>query len=304
VLRERRDGCPGEGSQIPTKSLNARGTGAARFVHQARGMNFRSMVFVGFVGVLPLAGCALASGSDTATESPAGTVEMKLQTTSPSGATYRLRNAVFTIVDEAGTPVATLDSEDAPPDAAALSASLGIGSYGISLASGWFVERNGQVVDALLTSAASRPFNVFVDSATVVSYAFKVEGEPIVIGGTLNVSIDVGECSDDPWEPNDTRETAAALQTATTRGSVCGEDDWFTFSVGAPGTPLALTLDFVHENGDLDVQLFQPDMTVLASEGITSQERIAFTSQEGAYFARVYGFNGAVGDYALSIGAP
>ncbi|HVR19920.1 MAG TPA: hypothetical protein VMS65_09490, partial [Polyangiaceae bacterium] len=110
---------------------------------------------------------------------------MKLQTTTPSGSTYRLRSAIFTIVDPTGVPVGTLDSEGAPPDAAVLSASLGIGTYTISLASGWFVERNGQVVDALLTSGVARPFTVFVDSSTVVSYAFKVEGEPIVIGGTL-----------------------------------------------------------------------------------------------------------------------
>jgi hypothetical protein len=265
-------------------------------------MNFRSMVFVGLVGVSPVVvGCTVDTGSDAAAESPVGTVEMKLQTTVPSGATYRLRSAVFTIVNGEGVPVTTLSSEGAPPDAALLSAALGIGTYTISLASGWFVERNGQVVEAMLTSGESRPFTVLVDSATVVSYAFKVEGEPIVIGGTLNVNFDVGECSDDPWEPNDTRATAAALQTEITRGSVCGEEDWFTFSVGAPGTALALTLDFVHENGDLDMRLFQPDMTELASQGITDQERIAFTSQEGAYSVRVYGYNGGVGDYVLSI---
>ncbi|HVR20818.1 MAG TPA: hypothetical protein VMS65_14005, partial [Polyangiaceae bacterium] len=109
------------------------------------------------------------------------------------------------------------------------------------------------------------------------------------------------ECSDDPWEPNDTRETAAPLQTETTSGSVCGEDDWFTFGGGTPGTARVLTLDFVHENGDLDVRLFQPDMTELASQGITDQERIAFTSQAGIYFVRVYGFSGAVGDYTLRV---
>ncbi|HEX6277040.1 MAG TPA: PPC domain-containing protein [Polyangiaceae bacterium] len=227
---------------------------------------------------------------------------MKLQTSTPAGVVYRLRNAVFTVTDATNAVVATLDSESAPADATRLSAAIEIGSYTISLASGWSMERNGQAVDAALSSAVARSFVVQADEATLVTYAFKVEGAPIVLGGTLDLAIEVGECSRDSFEPNDTRETAAPLASVLTAASVCGEDDWFTFELNAEaGTPLAVTLDFVNANGDLDLRLIQPDTTELRSEGITDQERINFASQEGVYFVRVYGFNGAVGDYRLEI---
>jgi hypothetical protein len=266
-------------------------------------MNLKSIVVAGFVGLTPVAaGCAVETGTGAEAASPVGTVEMKLQTTTPSGAIYRLRNAVFTVTDSTNAVVATLNSETAPADATRLSATLEVGTYTISLANGWSVEKDGQTVEAALSSAGSRAFAIEVDSATLVSYAFKVEGEPIVLGGTLDVAIEVGECSRDSFEPNDTRETAVPLTSVVTAASVCGEDDWFSFELNAePGTPLAVTLDFSNANGDLDLRLIQPDMTELRSEGITDQERINFTTQDGVYLVRVFGFNGAVGNYRLGI---
>jgi hypothetical protein len=266
-------------------------------------MKFRNIVVAGFVALAPLSvGCAIDAGTGTEAEGPLGSVEMKLQTSTPAGVVYRLRNAVFTVTDATNTVVATLNSETAPADATRLSAAIDVGTYTVSLANGWSMERNGQVVQAALSSAAARSFVIQPDAATLVSYAFKVEGEAVVLGGTLDVAIEVGECSRDSFEPNDTRETAAALTSVLTAASVCGEDDWFTFELNAEtGTPLAVTLDFVNANGDLDLLLVQPDMTELRSEGVTDQERIDFSSQNGAYFLRVYGFNGAVGNYRLAI---
>lgn len=266
-------------------------------------MKLKSMVFVGLVGIAQLTtGCAIDTGAESGSETELGTVEMQLQTTSPTGTVYRLRNAVFTVTNASGAVVATLNSELEPAAVVSLGADLGIGNYTISLGTGWSVERDGQVSTALLTSAQSQTFTINANAVTRITYAFKIEGQPITLGGTLNVGIAVGECSADPWEPNNTRETAASLASESIPGSVCGDDDWFTFAVGVdPGTPLALSLDFVHAHGDLDLELIQPDMTTLRSEGVTSQERIAFVSQAGNYFARVHGYQQAVGDYQLTL---
>jgi len=162
--------------------------------------------------------------------------------------------------------------------------------------------QSGEAVDAALISQPSRAFTILDQSTTPVQFSFKVEGEPITFSGSLDVSIRVGECRQDPFEPNDTQDTAPTLNFVPLQASVCGDDDWYTFQLNAPdGTLVDLTLDFVHANGDLDMRLFQPDGTQLVSQGVTDQERIQVAVQAGDYDLRIYGFNGAVGDYTFNV---
>jgi hypothetical protein len=184
-----------------------------------------------------------------------------------------------------------------------LTASVGPGQYSIVLADGWFIEHNGQAMQATLTSAQAQALTVVANQATPVRYAFKVGAEPVVLGGSVEVSIDIADCSADQFEPNDTRMTPAGLTENPLSASICGDDDWYSFFIGVPaGTPLVFTLDLVNAVGDLDMELVQPDGTSLLSTTTTNQERINFLNQEGTYALHVYGFLGAVGDYTATLG--
>jgi sugar lactone lactonase YvrE len=113
---------------------------------------------------------------------------------SANGHTYRLRQATFAVT---GPTTVSLDSE-AQPDAAALTAALTAGSYTITLAGPWFLERlaaAGPVkVDATLTSSNPAAFTIAAGTTTAVAFSFATEGSIVTVGtGTLSVSVDVTE---------------------------------------------------------------------------------------------------------------
>ncbi len=79
-----------------------------------------------------------------------------------------------------------------------LTATLPTGDYSINLEPGWSLERldsgNFDVVDATLTSANPRPFQILGGGTTNVAYQFSTSGTLVTIGtGTLDVSIQVTE---------------------------------------------------------------------------------------------------------------
>jgi hypothetical protein len=111
-----------------------------------------------------------------------------------NGNTYRLRNARF---DVTGPQNITLDSET-DLTLTTLTATLSTGDYTINLEPGWSLERldagNFDVVDATLTSANPRPFQILGGGTTNVAYQFSTSGMLVTIGtGTLDVSIEVTE---------------------------------------------------------------------------------------------------------------
>ena len=100
-----------------------------------------------------------------------------------------------------------------------------------------------------------------------------------------------------------TRETAAVLPVGAfgPLSAQSGVDGWFSFEVCAGGAA-TLTVDFVHSEGDLDLEVQTPEGAQEASRGLTNQERVSFTSAGGGVsYARVYGFAGAANDYTATL---
>ncbi|MEO5367506.1 MAG: PPC domain-containing protein, partial [Magnetococcus sp. WYHC-3] len=116
----------------------------------------------------------------------------------------------------------------------------------------------------------------------------------------------------DRYEENDSLQTAASLGQVTARVAAAdlsidaGDDDWFSFTLGAtPGALAAVRMDFNHAQGDLDFQLLNSQMTVLAgSYGVGNSEQISLSSLVAGttYYLRVYGYRGVANpQYALTL---
>jgi hypothetical protein len=129
-------------------------------------------------------------------EQQAGTLSLPLVTS--SGAMYRLTDATFVIKSQAGTPVATLDSES-DPDAQALTTALGQGHYNVRLQDGWVlneVQADGTEapVRAALISTNPQSFQITTGLDTDLSFSFTTDVGTVTIGeGTLNIGVDVAE---------------------------------------------------------------------------------------------------------------
>lgn len=112
-----------------------------------------------------------------------------------------------------------------------------------------------------------------------------------------------GACTD-AFEPNDAPASARAVTPgATISGRVCaGDRDHFAVTVPAGGAVTA-RLTFSHAAGDLDLELLGPTGQRLAlSETITNEEVVSASGlAAGTYVLHVYGYNGATGEYALSV---
>ena len=100
------------------------------------------LALLGALGLsLPLA-CSSDRHAKEEDVKTTGTLGMALESTAPSGNTYRLRNAFFEIVDRrTGDAVEFLSSEDLPSTARELRTILLTGNYTVRLFDGWFLER-------------------------------------------------------------------------------------------------------------------------------------------------------------------
>jgi sugar lactone lactonase YvrE len=122
-----------------------------------------------------------------------GTFRMALSATA-NGHTYHLRHASFSI---SGSTTVTLNT-DTEPDTAALIATLVVGSYTVTLAPDWSLERadpSGPVqVSATLTSPNPVAFDITSGATTSVSFGFATDGQVVAIGqGMVAVSVNVTE---------------------------------------------------------------------------------------------------------------
>lgn len=110
------------------------------------------------------------------------------------------------------------------------------------------------------------------------------------------------QCLDDAFEDNDTSGTATALANdVPVSGSVCsGDDDWFSLPA-VSGQLVTAIVDFVHVDGDLDIQLFDPAGEMVdVSNGVVDGEAITWTAEStGTFLLAVYGFNDAQNDYSV-----
>ncbi|WP_143195654.1 hypothetical protein [Archangium sp. Cb G35] len=132
--------------------------------------------------VLALVVVACGGGTFTAEPQEAGTLQLPLTSTSPSGTVYRLVGAAFNITGPQAVSVTdtAADTVQVP---------LQAGSYTIQLASGWTMERAdapGTAVPATLLSPNPLTFTVKKDVPTQVRFMFKLPGD-----GTADVGIHV-----------------------------------------------------------------------------------------------------------------
>lgn len=122
---------------------------------------------------------------------------------------------------------------------------------------------------------------------------------------TYNLTLTTSRCpSDDGYEDNDTQATAAAFPEGSTIGAfVCGgDDDWFTLPANA-GEEISVTASFVHDEGDLDMTLYDPSgQPIGAASSTTDDETITETAATtGDYAVQVTGYAGAENAYALDM---
>lgn len=210
----------------------------------------------------PLSALALftiAGLAACAAETTTGTVALPLTTTTDEGTIYRLRDGSFHIGTSGGLGLG-LSTEDAP-DATALHADLDAGSYSVTLAEGWRMERNAggagfEPVAASMVSANPRGFEVVDGASTAVSFVFRVAGEGnVALGGGVDIGIDVytpcdpvaqtgcaaGERCTADFQADGTSITTCAAAGTVTVGGACvrpptGVDDCVAGSVCADGT--------------------------------------------------------------------
>ena len=255
-------------------------------------------------GALALAsgswGCSDASGEGS--DETLGSVEMRLQSTAPSGITYRLRNALFNVVDGGGTVAGVLNS-DTDPTATLLTGTFQPGFYDVTLQDGWFLERTdmpGGMVMAQLSSPATQSVNIQTGVTSTLKYTFRAADESIVFAGTLAIDLDV--CGEDGFEPNDTPGQATFLPFNQVRqAGICGNVDYFQFNNPIiAGVVDFVQIDFQSSVGDLDLRLTKPDGSSIGSFFGIDQERIEFPAdQAGQFLVLVDGFSGAVGNYSI-----
>jgi len=113
-------------------------------------------------------------------------------------------------------------------------------------------------------------------------------------------------CEADQFEPNNTRDEAAAVMDGSYDGlSACsGEEDWYWMRPGT-GT-LHASIYFTHADGDLDMKLYDSQGEQLTvSQGTGDSETVELeVAEEADYFILVYGYNGAENSYDLNLTVP
>lgn len=110
--------------------------------------------------------------------------------------------------------------------------------------------------------------------------------------------------TDDRFEENDTRATAAVLAAGAYPALACNDEDWFKVTLAAPST-LSAKLEFRHAEGDIELEVADGAGAVLGSSTSSADGELV-TKQglaAGTYLVRVYGYRGAKAAYALTVTA-
>ncbi|HEX8267605.1 MAG TPA: VCBS repeat-containing protein [Pyrinomonadaceae bacterium] len=104
---------------------------------------------------------------------------------------------------------------------------------------------------------------------------------------------------------NDFPQNAVAIQPGARPNLVVKwlDDDWYSINVPA-GYKITATADFVHEYGDIDLELFRPpqDEPVATSYSVGNNETVSHISNSSTtYYLYVYLYDGARNNYNLNI---
>ncbi|MBW2257530.1 MAG: trypsin-like peptidase domain-containing protein [Deltaproteobacteria bacterium] len=103
-------------------------------------------------------------------------------------------------------------------------------------------------------------------------------------------------------EPNNTQATAALIDKRGYDDLFICNDDWYAVDVDANET-LYVSIDFLHGDGDLDMELSDAEGIIETSGGTSNSEEISFTSDiTQRLFVRVFGWNGAMNGYDMHLG--
>jgi hypothetical protein len=107
----------------------------------------------------------------------------------------------------------------------------------------------------------------------------------------------------DGYEPNDTAQTAVAVQLPfASVGARIEAGDVDHFSFVNDGSARSIRLTFTHAAGDLDLYVYNAQGQELArSIGTTDEERIEQALPSGTIVVRVVGYRGATGPYVLDL---
>jgi len=121
-----------------------------------------------------------------------------------------------------------------------------------------------------------------------------------VPGGGDSNGEPAGGCTDDGLEDNDNPTQASSLAGGSHAGlMVCeNDDDYFELAVPEGGN-LSVSISFNHDEGDLDMVLYQGEAELGVSESTGDAESLQ-ASGGGSYTVRVYGYSGASASYSIS----
>lgn len=126
---------------------------------------------------------------------------------------------------------------------------------------------------------------------------------PAVVPYDLLITAEEGDvCADDAFEPNDGRAEAVELEGAVDAKICPADPDWFVLRDVPAGAAVDLSLEFVPNLGDLDLDVFRPGEPepLLSSENRTTQESITFPAPFGGdFFVRVRGLGTDTNEYTL-----
>lgn len=119
-------------------------------------------------------------------------------------------------------------------------------------------------------------------------YTYEDGGSP---GNAYSISLVPSLCPVDAFEPDDSREAAAALEPGTwTDLAACFDDDWYEIAL-TTGDALAVEVDFSNAEGDVDAALHDAEGELLDLSESTSDHEVLgpLTLEDDAIvFLRVY----------------
>lgn len=110
----------------------------------------------------------------------------------------------------------------------------------------------------------------------------------------------------DDFEPNEDRDTAAQIEPGSYEDLSFepGGIDYYAVEL-EEGEELTATIQFVHDDNDLDMRLYPPgedSRMVAESANYDDQERVTHTASEaGTFYVAIWEYNGGSGTYDLEI---
>jgi len=131
------------------------------------------------------------------------------------------------------------------------------------------------------------------------TYLVKVEPLPGEIQPDYGLVIQF--FTEDQYEENDTQDTAAPISAGEYDLTVV-DDDWFRMDEGMPAV-VQVAITFDHATGDLDLELYDEDGTLLASSATGADtETVTGFTLTGKFLIHVFGYNGQANTCHMTVG--